>query len=538
MICGGGKVLIIAPGSVCDARGNGNIARILNTVAGFSTDYYAVSTVESYELKYYDSNRDGAVDAIRIPSLWVLNKTLITSSTMTVFVNAVPQSVLEFNNEGNDIGYGTYAKISETLLSSWIRANSTLTTGFGPSITLSPTTVDLVQDAVPYLYPYVTISFFNSSTSNSPADLLFVTYSRAVNPVSVAVSNIQGLSPNLTVVSATLVSARQVAYRLQQTCLNTTVPCIDTSQRPSFTLSGIVDLYATPLSATDVFVAEDLTKPTIVGVSTAIGSATIKLLFSETISFASSFVSRASFSLHTNGLYAASVSPSTNAAEYTVTANRGIKASDLAALLQGVNVTLVDSLGNQGSDTPAAVFSFNASVHDDDDDGLVDRLRIVTSIPHFEFTSSTAFTTVPAMTLGAVTRVSSTTSDIAVTNGAYVDESVAVEYTAGGLLAARLRQRLSASGNGPLDGFEMMSTIKVADIEAPTATVTTTEEDGMSYALAGGLIGGAAVVGIVIGICYSLSSSSARIVKTKSRHRRRKQLDSDDEEEEEQVELF
>ncbi len=533
---GAAPIIRVKAGAVCDSSGNPNVD---------PKDTYIVRMVDTSlatsACLYYDSDRDGGIDSILLPHLMVIVKAWVNSTSVTVNLDEEPSTGIVSDNEGFALGSLAYIRFDEAAPPTSVEVIPTLLRGYGPVADAAvPYDTDNSPTCVPYLYPYVTVSFLNSSTPNSPADLLLVTYSRAVNPSSVATSNIQGLLPNLTVVSATLVSARQVAYRLQQTCLNTTVPCIDTSQRPNFTLSGVVDLYATPLSATDTLISEDRTRPTIVGVSAAIGSVSIKVLFSETIVFASSFVSRASFSLHTNGLYAAAVTPSTNAAEYTITANRAIKTSDLAALLQGVNVTLVDLLGNQGSDAPAAIFSFNASVHDDDDDGLTDRLRIRTSVSHFEFTSSAAFSTFPTMTLGAVTRVSATVSDIAVTDGAPIDESVTVEYTAGNLLAARLRQRLSVNGDGPLDGFEMGSATTLAEIQVPTVTVTE-GEDGMSYALAGGLIGGAAVVGLVIGLCYSSSSSSSSASKarTQSRHRRRKRKeeDSDDDvsDEEEQA---
>jgi len=535
---GGSPFIRVNNGSVCDRNGNPNLDP-MSLIPERTIDLVLVTGF----CNYYDSNRDGGVDSMLIPYHLAITKAWVNSTSATVNFNGQPQSGVVSNDEGSAVGPLAYIQFNEAVPPTSVAVILTLLRGYGP-VADAAGAYDTVNTLVfgSYFLPYVTVSFLNSSTPNSPSDLLLVTYSRAVNPSSVAVSNIQGLSPNFTIVSATLVSSRQVAYRLQQTCANTTVPCIDTSQKPSFTLSGIMDAYGTLLSANDTLISEDRTRPTIAGVSTAVGSTTIKLLFSETIVFASSFVSRASFSLHANGLYAASVSPSTNAAEYTVTANRGIKGSDFAALLQGVNVTLVDTLGNQGTDEPGVIFYFNASVHDDDDDGLVDRLRIRTSTSHFAFTSSAAFSTLPVMTLGAVTRVSTTIADIAVTNGAPVDESTVVMYTAGGLLSTRLRQQLSTNGDGPLDGFEMASVSNLAEIQVPTETVTVTEgQDGMSYALAGGLIGGAAVVGIILGVCYSSSSSSSRsIAKTQSRHYRKQQrhrIDDSDSEEEE-VELF
>lgn len=194
-----------------------------------------------------------------------------------------------------------------------------------------------------------------------------------------------------------------------------------------------------------------------------------------------------------------------------------------------VNLTLyhrdskVETLDSQTDVIVNVAFeSLLASVHDDDD-GLTDRLRIHTSTSHFEFTSSAAFSTFSTMTLGAVTRVSATVSDIAVTDGALIDESVTVEYTAGNPIAARLRQRLSANGDGPLDGFEMGSVTTLDAIQVPIVTVTE-GEDGMSYALAGGLIGGAAVLGLLLGY-YSRCSLKTY---TKAKHYRSRVADSDE----------
>lgn len=500
---GGSPSIRVNSGSVCDRNGNPNLDPI-SIIPARTTDL----TVIIGSCNYYDSNRDGGIDSALIPHSIAITKAWVNSSSVTVNVDDEPQTGVVSNDEGSAIGFLAYIRFDEAPPPTSVEVIPTLLRGYGP-IADAAGAYDTENPPIcgPYLLPYVTVGVFNSSTPNSPADLLLVTFGRVIDSASVAVSNIQGLSLNFTVVSATLVSSRQVAYRLQQICSNTTVPCIDTSQSPTFTLSGISDVYGTLPGVNDTLISEERTRPTITGVSAAIGSASIRLLFSETIVFASSFVSRASFLLHTNGLYAASVSPSTNAAEYTVTANRVIKASDLAALLQDVNVTLVDLFGNQGTDEPAAILSFNASVYDDDNDGVVDRLRITTPVAHFAFTSSTAFSTVPVMTLGAVTRVSTTIADIAVTDGAPVDESVLVAYTAGGLLSTRLRQRLSTNGDGPLDGFEMGSSSTLADIQVASVTVTE-GQDGMSYALAGGLIGGAVILGALLGYCSKTTLKS------------------------------
>lgn len=502
---GGTPTLRVNAESVCDSRGNPNINP---RTADITRAQDLVLVLPN--CNYYDSNRDGGIDSILIPYATAITKSLVNSTSVTAKFDEEPQTGVTPDNEGSAIGSLAYIRFDEAAPPAVIEVNPTLLRGYGP-VGDAAAAYDVGNPPIcaPYLLPYVTVGVFNSSTPNSPADLLLVTFGRVIDSASVAVSNIQGLSLNFTVVSATLVSSRQVAYRLQQICSNTTVPCIDTSQTPNFTLSGIADVYGTLPGVNDTLISEERTRPTIAGVSAAIGSASIRLLFSETIVFASSFVSRTSFLLHTNGLHAASVSPSTNAAEYIITANRVLKSSDLAALLQDVNVTLVDLFGNQGTDEPAAILSFNASVHDDDNDGVVDRLRITTPVAHFAFTSSAAFSTVPVMTLGAVTRVSTTIAYIAVTDGAPVDESVLVTYTAGGLLSTRLRQRLSTNGDGPLDGFEMGSISTLADIQVASVTVTVTEgQDGMSYALAGGLIGGAVILGALLGYCSKTTLKS------------------------------
>lgn len=296
-----------------------------------------------------------------------------------------------------------------------------------------------------------------------------------------------------TVTAAVALSSTQARFTVSQVCLNTSVPCIDTS--PSILYNLTIGNQSATLLATEIETAA----PVFVGAAAAIGSNQIRVRFSEPV------VGWSPSTLF-SGLSIVSIAegPLPNV-EKTLTLARGIKTSDLST--EWLETELVDALGNEDTLAPL-VFAVTATAHDDDGDGLVTRIRLTTTLQHQAFTSSAAFTTIPVMTLGAVTRVSATVSDIAVTahNVAW-GSSLIIQYASHASISAKVL--LSADLRG---GLELPLTTFPAESSDETIGGGSSSFSDLSTTTQGLVIGGivgAALVGILAGSWWKSSSSSS-----------------------------
>ena len=188
--------------------------------------------------------------------------------------------------------------------------------------------------------------------------------------------------------------------------------------------------------------------------------------------------------------------------EKTLTLARGVKASDLSN--EWLETDLADALGNEDTLAPL-IFAVTATAHDDDGDGLVTRIRLTTTLQHQAFTSSNGFATIPTMTLGAVTRVSATVSDIAVTahNIAW-GSSLSLQYTSHVSISARVL--LSANLRS---GLELPLTTFPVESSTETIGSDSASFEDLSVAAQAGLIVGivaALFTGIALGSCWNKSS--------------------------------
>ena len=300
-----------------------------------------------------------------------------------------------------------------------------------------------------------------------------------------------------TVETAVALSSTQARFTVSQVCVNASEPCIDTSPLILYNLT--VGNQSATLLATEI----ETVAPVFVGASAAVGSNQVRVRFSEPV------VGWSPSTLF-SGLSIVSITDGPVAdKEKTLTLARGVKASDLSK--EWLETDLVDVLGNEDTLTPL-IFAVTATAHDDDGDGLVTRIRLTTTLQHQAFTSAAAFVTVPAMTLGAVTRVSATVSDIAVTahNVAW-GSSLSLQYTGHALTSAKVL--LSADLRGglelPLTTFPVESSTETLGSGSSSFSDLSTTSQAL---IISGVVG-AALAGILAGSWWkssSLSSSSSR----------------------------
>lgn len=310
-----------------------------------------------------------------------------------------------------------------------------------------------------------------------------------------------------TVETAVALSSTQARFTVSQVCLNASEPCIDTS--PSILYNVSIGNQSATLLATEAETAA----PVFVGASAAVGSNIVRVRFSEPVV---GWSPSALFS----GLSIASIVDGPIAGwEKTLTLSRSIKAADLTK--EWLETELVDVLGNTDTEVPL-IFAVTATAHDDDGDGLVTRIRLTTSRQHQAFSSSDAFVTVPAMTLGAVTRVSTTVSDIAVTQHAVTwGSSLSIQYKSHASVGARVL--LSADLRG---GLELpLTTFSVESSEEALSSGSSSFSD-LSTATQAGIIAGI-VAALLAGILLGSYWRTARVT-TKKKHRHELMQDSSD----------
>ncbi len=296
-----------------------------------------------------------------------------------------------------------------------------------------------------------------------------------------------------TVETAVALSSTQARFTVSQTCVNASEPCIDTS--PTILYNLTIGNQSATLLATEIETAA----PVFVGVSAAVGSNQVRVRFSEPV------VGWSPSTLFT-GLSIVSIAdgPITDK-EKTLTLVRSIRTSDLSK--EWLETDLVDALGNEDTVTPL-IFAVTATAHDDDGDGLVTRIRLTTTLQHQAFTSSAAFATIPVMTLGAVTRVSATVSDIAVTahNVAW-GSSLSMQYTGHASVSAKVL--LSADLRGglelPLTTFVVESSVETLGSGSSSFSDLSTTSQAL---IISGIVG-AALVGILAGSWWKSSASSS-----------------------------
>lgn len=316
-----------------------------------------------------------------------------------------------------------------------------------------------------------------------------------------------------TVTTAVALSSTQARFTVSQTCVNASEPCIDTS--PTILYNLTIGNQSATLLATEIETAA----PVFVGVSAAVGSNQVRVRFSEPV------VGWSPSTLFT-GLSIVSIAdgPIANK-EKTLTLVRSIRTSDLSK--EWLETDLVDALGNEDTVTPL-IFAVTATAHDDDGDGLVTRIRLTTTLQHQAFTSSNGFTTVPAMTLGAVTRVSATVSDIAVTahNVAW-GSSLSLQYT--GHVSVSAKVLLSADLRGglelPLTTFAVESSTETTGGGSSSFSDLSTTSQAL---IISGIVG-AALVGILAGSWWTSSSSSSSSNKRRSKRFKHELLQENDE---------
>lgn len=296
-----------------------------------------------------------------------------------------------------------------------------------------------------------------------------------------------------TVTTAVALSSTQARFTVSQVCVNASEPCIDTS--PTILYNVTIGNQSATLLATEI----ETVAPVFVGVSAAVGSNQVRVRFSEPV------VGWSPSTLF-SGLSIVSIADGPLAdKEKILTLARSIRASDLSK--EWLETELVDALGNEAIAVPL-IFAVTATAHDDDGDGLVTRIRLTTTLQHQAFTSSAAFATIPVMTLGAVTRVSATVSDIAVTahNVAW-GSSLSMQYTGHASVSAKVL--LSADLRGglelPLTTFAVESSTETTGGGSSSFSDLSTTSQAL---IISGIVG-AALVGILAGSWWKSSASSS-----------------------------
>lgn len=405
------------------------------------------------------------------------------------------QSALPFNISGST-GTSTLTSITLMLNASIRSVSEALAT----KIYMIPEVYNAASQGFPLWNP-TSINFTSVSRSvvsrigTGAWDTLTFTFVNAVSVDDVFTSILRIQPKNgvtYTVTDASRLSSTQVRYTVSQTCANTSVSCVDTS--PDITYNLTIG----SLSLTQLTTEYETVAPVFVGAAAAIGSSKIHVLTSESV---------VGFSPSTAFTGVTATAQSGSGSEYSLTLSRSVKETDLS--LTWLESDLVDALGNEATES-ALVFSVKATVHDDDGNGLITRLRLTTNRPHVELSSSAAFRTIPSMTLGSVTRVSDTVSDIAITDGIALGSSVSVEY----LSHSSAKLVLSSDTRG---GLEIPLTVFPA--ESDTSSVGDTGDADFSDLSTGirALLISAIVVAFVLGIGANMCLRSSSSKKSQGR---------------------
>lgn len=405
------------------------------------------------------------------------------------------QSAFPFNISGS-MGTSTLTSITLMLNASIRSVSEALAT----KIYMVPEVYNAATQGFPLWNP-TSINFTSVSRSvvsrigTGAWDTLTLTFVNAVSVDDVFTSILRIQPKNgvtYTVTDASRISSTQVRYTVSQTCANSSVSCVDTS--PDITYNLTIG----SLSLTQLTTEYETVAPVFVGAAVAIGSSKIRVVTSESVV---GFLPATAFT----GVTVTAQSGS--GSEYFLTLSRSVRETDLSHTW--LESDLVDTLGNEATEA-ALVFSAKATVHDDEGDGTITRLRLITNRPHAALSSSAAFSTIPVMTLGAVTRVSSTVSDIAVTNGVPLGSNVVVEYNS----HPSAKLVLSSDTRG---GLEIPVTVFLTESSTETLSPTTTGFSDLSTGLQAGII--AAIVGaLLVGVLGASYCKSSR-VRTTKRHR-------------------
>lgn len=356
----------------------------------------------------------------------------------------------------------------------------------------------------------VTSAVITRSSFSEPWDTLTLNFSRALNQSSTPIVSFSDTF-TISVESVTLAS-QSLVIRVSRVCLSKAAPCFTTAATTAaYNLSGLTDTNGNTIGQVSLAsVVQDRAPPSFVGVSLLVGSNQVRVQFSETISFSQSFVSTLG-AVHINGLEAIAVTPSTNASMYTLTLERAVLASDSASGWFP-SATIVDLSGNSRSESAPAPFALTATAFDDDKDGKVDRIRIATTRAHQSINGS-MFTPFPFVEFGAATRVSSTITDLSVTEGTIaVGDSVVLQYTGNSLVLL---------DDGLYSGFELVATtIPVSNAAASSSGSFSDLSTGVQAGLIAS-IAGALFLGVV---AAKYCSPPKRGISTKSRHRKQRMI--------------
>lgn len=361
----------------------------------------------------------------------------------------------------------------------------------------------------------ITRAAITRSSFSEPWDTLTLNFSRVLSQSSTPVLSFSD-SFSISVESVTLAS-RSVVVRVSRSCLSKASPCFTTAATTAtYNLSGLADTEGNPIGqVSSASLVQDQAPPSFVGVSAVVGSNQVRVQFSETISFAQSFVSTPG-AVHSNGLEAIAVTPSANASSYTLTLERAVLASDSASGWFP-SATIVDLSGNSWSESAPTPFAMTATAFDDDGDGKMDRIRITTTRAHQSINGS-MFTPFPAVEFGAATRVSSTVTDLSVTEGTVVvGDSLVLQYAGNSLILL---------DDGLYSGFELVATtIPVSNAATSSSGSFSDLSSGVQAALIVSIVG-ALVVGAV---AASYCRPQKRSVSTKGRHTKRRRVIEDSE---------
>lgn len=356
----------------------------------------------------------------------------------------------------------------------------------------------------------VTSAVITRSSFSEPWDTLTLNFSRALNQSSTPIVSFSDAF-TISVESVTLTS-QSLVIRVSRSCLSKAVPCFTTAAATAaYNLSGLTDTNGNTIGqVSSASIVQDRAPPSFVGVSLVVGSNQVRVQFSETISFSQSFVSTLG-AVHSNDLEAIAVTPSTNASMYTLTLERAVLASDSASGWFP-SVTIVDLSGNSRSESAPTPFALTATAFDDDKDGKVDRIRIATTRAHQSINGS-MFTPFPFMEFGAATRVSSTITDLSVTEGTIaVGDSVVLQYAGNSLVLL---------DDDLYSGFELVAaTIPVSNAAASSSGSFSDLSTGVQAGLIAS-IAGALLLGVVVA---KYCSSPRRSISTKSRHRKQRMI--------------
>lgn len=438
------------------------LLKVPNTAPGSGTVVYLNTSVYAYPLTG-SVPIDDIPTALFIPAFVSSISASYGSFRVNVTVSAAHSTSLSASQFHVDVnsGLSIVSSLSSTTTSIILELDGLVTRDIG--IYLKPLTYGTDAQSYPL---WRTVAFDwdirNISFSGTPWDTLIVNYSSTAVSSSLVLTS---LALHSYTVDSETVSGNAVIYKVSRTCVATT-PCFTTNA--DFTLN----LTSSIVNA----VAVDLSVPAIVGYSVIVGANKIRVQFSETVTLGHS----TPFEIHENGLLATSYTQSGSVLVFTL--ERAVKSSDSTT---GWNpLTITDAAGNTAAASVPDVFSVTV-------EAFSNKLRLTTSLAHQDINSS-MIQTVPFVELGEVTRLSVTVTEIEAT---ITSSSVTIEHLGGILLSS-----------GQRSGFELLR----ADFPITGEVVSVDSSDGMNYGLAGGLIAGAFVVGIIITWQVMRSSISSR----------------------------